>query len=120
MVRMPPRGLVVYETTAKLPEGKATCDLQVHGITTQPGEDVLVCGDAPELGDWDLSRAVPLEYVNRSTWATSIAFDASIGREIHYKYVVRKPSGSLREPGRGHRRHVQHAGFRIWRDDWRT
>jgi cyclomaltodextrin glucanotransferase len=120
VVRIPPRGIVIHETMAPLPTGKALCDLQVHGISTQPGEDLVVCGDAPELGDWDLAKAVPMEYINRSTWAATVPFDTSLGREIHYKYVVRKAGSFVREPGRGHRRHVQPKGFRIWRDDWRT
>ena len=35
----------------------------MNGYRTAPGEVLAVIGDCPELGDWDLSRAVKLEYI---------------------------------------------------------
>jgi len=45
---------------AEGPKGKILLDLQVHGIQTGFGQQVLVCGDAPELGEMGRRRAVRL------------------------------------------------------------
>jgi cyclomaltodextrin glucanotransferase len=127
---VPARGIVVYRQHQAPLQGRILVDVQVHDIRTDFGQRVHICGDGPELGEWDLERAIPLEYVNRATWAGTIAFDPSVGREVHYKYVVRAGSGWQREPGRGHHRRVPadaHAMIgapegcvtTIWRDRWR-
>jgi len=43
-------------------------------------DTVIVSGDCPELGKWDLGKAVKLEYVNANTWFGEIA-----GESIAYK-----------------------------------
>ena len=48
-------------------------------------------GCAPELGAWDHSRAYGLDYVNDNTWIGEVPFDASVGRLINYKFIVRRP-----------------------------
>lgn len=114
-----PRSIAVFEQTRPLPTGKAVVEIQVHGFRTQHGEQVFVCGDAPEVGSWDLAQAVPMEWIDENTWATTVAFDASAGRQLHYKFVVRGAHGTQRETGRGHHRHVPAAGSDTWRDEWR-
>jgi len=42
---------------------------------------MAVCGDAPELGAWDVHHCPRLEYI------------ASAGRPIRFKFVVLRPSG---------------------------
>ena len=118
-VQLTPRSIAIYEQTAPLPIGKAQVELQVHGYRTRHGEEVLVCGDAPELGGWDLARAAKMEWIDERTWATTVAFDASAGREIHYKFVTKSAGAWQREPGPGHHRRVPEAGGDTWRDEWR-
>jgi cyclomaltodextrin glucanotransferase len=119
-VLVEPRSIAVYEHTRPLAAGRASVELQIHGIETRFGERLHVCGDAPELGAWDLARAVPMEWIDAKTWATTVAFDASAGREVHYKFVVERAGGRLeREPGRGHHRRVRAEGAATWRDEWR-
>jgi cyclomaltodextrin glucanotransferase len=120
LVRMPARGLAVHAHHAALATGRVPIDVQVHGIHTQPGEDLFLSGDAPELGAWDVERALPMEYVNAATWGTTVAFDASVGGEVHYKFVIRRGTALRREPGRGHHRHVPAKGPAVWRDDWHS
>ena len=130
-VAVPARGIVVYSVQADGPRGKILVDVQVHGVKSEFGQEIVVCGDAPELGEWDLDRAVRLEYVNNAMWAGTVAFDASVGKEVHYKYVVRSAAGHVREPGRGHHRAVptrkpelvgapEGCVSAIWRDGWRA
>jgi cyclomaltodextrin glucanotransferase len=119
-IGLAPRSIAVFEQTRALPAGRAVVEIQAHGIRTQHGEQVLVCGDAAELGGWDVSRAVPMEWIDHQTWATTVGFDASAGREIHYKFIVRRDGANHREAGRGHHRHVPATGTATWRDQWRT
>lgn len=126
---VPPKSIVAYAVHAAPDAGKVLLDLQVHGYRTEFGEDLYVVGDAPEFGSWDLDHARKLEYVNPNTWAITIGLDASAGREIRYKYVVKRRGDWLREPGRLHQRRAPEGPARggsnegradaIWRDDWR-
>ncbi len=118
-VELPPRSIAVYEQTRPLPTGTAVVELQVHGFQTAYGERVFVSGDAPELGAWDLDKAVSMDWIDEATWATTVAFDASAGREIHYKFVVRRERGFERETGRGHHRRVPVTGAATFRDLFR-
>jgi cyclomaltodextrin glucanotransferase len=119
-IALPPRSIAVFEQTRALPSGRALVEIQVHGVRTNPGEQVLVCGDARELGEWDVARAVPMEWIDHATWATTIAFDPSAGREIHYKFLLHGGGARVRETGRGHHRRVPHSGLATWRDEWRA
>lgn len=118
-VSVGPRAIAIYEQTRPLPTGRAVVEIQAHGVHTAHGERVLICGDAPELGAWDVARAVPMDWIDHETWATTIAFDASAGRTIHYKFLLERPGRHERETGRGHHRHVPLAGQATWRDEWR-
>ncbi|MDD5308220.1 MAG: alpha-amylase family glycosyl hydrolase [Deltaproteobacteria bacterium] len=117
-VSLAPRSIAVYEQTKALPTGKVVVDLQIHGVRTAFGERVAICGDAPELGSWDLARAVAMEWIDEETWGTTVAVDASAGSGVHYKYAVLRREGWQREPGRGHRRRVPADGATVWRDEW--
>jgi hypothetical protein len=52
------------------------------------GSAVVVCGDVPQLGDWDLRHAPRLEYVNADTWFNEIPFAASAGQPICFRFAV--------------------------------
>lgn len=118
---VPARGIVVYSDPGRFPKGKVVVDLQLNGISTAFGENIRVCGDAAELGAWDVHQAVPMEYIDAGTWATTLIFDESADHDIHYKFILQKGDAFKREPGRGHHRRVPVAGAGtvIWRDDWR-
>ena len=102
-------------------EGKSVVRLQVNGIATQPGDKIVVIGDCPELGCWDISKAVALEYVNHNTWFGEIAFNESAGKSISYKLAVIHP-GPDSAPGRENRivrrRPISESGVAKWRDVW--
>jgi predicted alpha/beta superfamily hydrolase len=54
---------------------------------TSPGQSVYVLGDLPELGAWDMTRAVKLEPSAYPTWRATISLPA--GRSYAYRYVLR-------------------------------
>lgn len=69
-------------------KGKVVVRAQLNGLRTTVGQTVVVTGDCPELGYWDISQAYPLEYINPNTWFAEIPFEESAGKAIAYKYAI--------------------------------
>ena len=120
-VSVPARGIVAYSHVVATPADRVNVDVLVHGIKTAFGEEILVYGDAPELGSWDPARAVLMSWVNNASWGVTIPFDVSSGREVAYKFLIRRSAGVLeREPGAVHRQTVPlEPTVSVWRDSWR-
>ena len=92
---------------------------QLNGVQTQPGERLVVIGDCPELGNWDIKKAYPLEYINSNTWFAEIPFNESAGKLISYKYVIlREGASPLRENLLARRWVIANEGTVKWRDTW--
>ncbi len=112
---------LVFSFVGTRVKGKSVVRLQLNGIATLPGDKILVIGDCPELGQWDLGRGVPLEYVNHNTWFGELAFNESAGKPIAYKMVVLHPqpdAGPGRENRVVRRRSIAESGVAKWRDVW--
>ena len=121
-IKVPARGIVVYhiQTPVTPPlEGSCIVDIVVQGVRTQFGETLCVVGSTAELGEWDVERAVPMEYIDTNTWGTTVAF-AERGTEVTYKFLWQVKEEQLRETGPAHRRLVPGLGTQTarWRDDW--
>jgi cyclomaltodextrin glucanotransferase len=102
-------------------EGKALAMILVNGAPTKPGDRLAVIGDCPELGCWDLERAIELECVNPNTWFGEIPFDPSAGQTVSYKYVI-FPADQNAAPHRENRwvrrRLIPPEKCVKWRDQW--
>jgi cyclomaltodextrin glucanotransferase len=78
-----------------------------------------VIGDCPELGNWDIAKAYPLEYINTNTWFGEIPFNESAGKLINYKYVLlREGQSPIRENIVSRRWVIASEGTVKWRDTW--
>lgn len=100
-------------------KGQTIVRVQLNGVETQPGEIIVVTGDCPELGNWDISKAYPLEFINTNTWFAEIPFDESAGRLIAYKYAMwREGQSPLRENLVCRRWVLASEGTVKWRDQW--
>ena len=102
-------------------EGKTVARLQLNGLFTQPGDSVVVIGDCVELGNWDIAKGVPLEYINLNTWFTELAFNESAGQSVAYKFAVlhsQPDSAPGRENRPCRRRALGAEGVAKWRDSW--
>ncbi|HEY9850179.1 MAG TPA: alpha-amylase family glycosyl hydrolase [Leptolyngbyaceae cyanobacterium] len=99
--------------------GKTIVRAQINGIRTNPGETVVVIGDCPELGNWDISKAYALEYINPNTWFGEIPFYESAGKAIAYKYAVLRPNEpAVRENIVSRRWILASEGTVKWQDKW--
>ena len=111
----------VFSFVGSRVQGKSIARLQLNGINSLPGDRILVIGDCPELGHWDLAKGIPLEYVNHNTWFGELAFNESTGKSIAYKLVVIHPQPDA-APGRENRpvrrRPIAESGVSKWRDVW--
>lgn len=99
--------------------GKTIVRVQLNGLETKLGETVVVTGDCPELGNWDISKAYALEYINANTWFGEIPFNESAGEAIAYKYaLLRENKPALRENLVSRRWILASQGTVKWRDTW--
>jgi 4-alpha-glucanotransferase len=60
---------------------------------SQYGQNFYVSGSIPELGSNDLSKAVPLNYLNDEFWHVILDVPANTG-PFTYKYIIRNDDGS--------------------------
>ena len=89
------------------------------GYTTSPGQDIYLSGSAPELGGWDLTKAVKLNYVNNPTWSGPAFFSTSKGSTVQYKYLVRQSNGTFTWEGGANRSFtVPTSGSAVRNDTW--
>jgi isoamylase len=92
-------------------------DFTVNGFSTQPGQDLYVVGNVAELGNWDPTKAVKLNYVSSSQWSGPVFFFASKGAAIQYKYIMRQGGSTTWEGGANRNYTVPTSGAGS-RNDW--
>lgn len=79
--------------------------LQVKAASVMPDEVLAVVGSTPELGEWDVSRALRLDDSSYPVWMISIDLPCA-GTVVEYKFVILDAAtGSLKkwEEGRNRR-----------------
>ncbi|MGK7944336.1 MAG: alpha-amylase family glycosyl hydrolase [Microcystaceae cyanobacterium] len=112
---------LVLSHQGELVTGQIVVRVQLNGIQTKPGEIVVVTGDCPELGNWDMEKAYPLEYINQNTWFGEIPFNESAGGAIAYKYaIVRSDQSHWRENIPCRRWILAESGTVKWRNRWES
>lgn len=115
------RDVIVISHVGERVKAQTIIRAQLNGVNTQPGERIVVIGDCPELGNWDLAKGFPLEYINTNTWFGEIPFNETAGKLISYKYVLlREGQSPLRENLVCRRWVVASEGTVKWRDMWAT
>ena len=113
------RDAIVLSHVGERVKAQTIVRAQLNGVETQPGEWVVVIGDCPELGNWDIAKGFALEYINDSTWFGEIPFNESAGNLITYKYaILREGTSPLRENIVPRRWYVASEGTVKWRDMW--
>ncbi len=119
-VTMPKDAYRVLTVHGRPVEGRVVVRLQLNGAPTCPGDRVSVIGDAPELGEWDLRRARPMECINSNTWFREIPYEESAGKTIAYKFVIHRIDSEApqRENRLARRRLLPQKGCAKWRDQW--
>ena len=116
--------LLVIERRGKPVMGTVVVRVRVNGLNTQLGEGIVVIGNCPELGNWDIDHAFQLEYLNSNTWLGEIAFNESAGKKILYKYAVRRLNDEgksvdvTRENRRVRKWILPPEGVTMWSDKW--
>jgi 4-alpha-glucanotransferase len=60
-------------------------------FSTQFGQHIFVTGNCAELGNNDISKAIPLQYVDENYWKTSLQFDVNtLKNEVFYQYILKQ------------------------------
>ncbi len=113
------REVMIFSRVGERVKAKTIVRAQLNSVKSQPGERIVVVGDCPELGNWDISKAYPLEYINTNTWFGEIPFNESAGKLISYKYaLLREGMSPLRENLVCRRWVLASEGTVKWRDKW--
>ena len=113
------REVMIFSRVGERVKGKTIVRAQLNNVKTQPGEKIVVIGDCPELGNWDIGKGFPLEYINTNTWFGEIPFNESAGKLISYKYaLLREGQSPLRENLVCRRWVLASEGTVKWRDKW--
>ncbi|WP_445174052.1 alpha-amylase family glycosyl hydrolase [Microcoleus sp.] len=113
------REVMIFSRVGERVKAKTMVRAQLNNVKTQPGEKIVVIGDCPELGNWDISKGFPLEYINTNTWFGEIPFNESAGKLISYKYaLLREGQSPLRENLVCRRWVLASEGTVKWRDKW--
>lgn len=113
------REVMIFSRVGERVKAKTIVRAQLNGVRTQPGERIVVIGDCPELGNWDIGKGFPLEYINTNTWFGEIPFNESAGKLISYKYaLLREGLSPLRENLVCRRWVLVSEGTVKWRDKW--
>ena len=113
------REVMIFSRVGERVKAKTIVRAQLNSVKSQPGERIVVIGDCPELGNWDISKAYPLEYINTNTWFGEIPFNESAGKLISYKYaLLREGMSPLRENLVCRRWVLASEGTVKWRDKW--
>lgn len=111
--------VIIISHVGERVKGQTIIRAQLNGVNTQPGERIIVIGDCPELGNWDIAKGYELEYINENTWFGEIPFEESAGRLISYKYaMLREGQSPLRENLVCRRWFVASEGTVKLRDNW--
>jgi cyclomaltodextrin glucanotransferase len=108
----------VYEYRAEPVTGKTVIHFQLNGYQTAFGENIFLTGDCAELGNWDMDKAVRMEYINANTWAIDLQFMKSLDQFINFKYFVKHDGKIIRENRLGRKRRVPAKGYEIWKNKW--
>jgi len=90
---IPGKGAFVLAVQGEPLKATTVVKFQINDYVTHPGEVMAVCGDAPELGTWDVDRCPHLEFINGDVWFAEVGFNESAGRPIRFKFVVLRPNG---------------------------
>ncbi|MBX3743633.1 MAG: hypothetical protein KF712_21790 [Akkermansiaceae bacterium] len=95
--------------------------IQLNNAPTEPGDQLAIIGDCPELGGWNLEKAYYMECVNANTWFAELPLNESVSKAIAYKFVIFRAQGDRppeREIRTARRRLVNPEGCVKWRDRW--
>jgi len=90
---------------------------------THWGQQILICGSLPELGEWDPNRAQVLHPQAGGIWEIELNLAQMPASGFQYKYLVRDPNGSVQWE-KGYNREffgdVDKDARVVARDWWRT
>ncbi len=62
---------------------------------TTYGEQLLVCGDHPALGNFDIDKALPLNYYNTQEWRLDLDLDLESGQKLVYYYFLKNENNGV-------------------------
>lgn len=86
------------------------------------GQKIMVSGNTPELGGWDMSKAIALVHEGEGEWSGTVEIDNENLSFIEYKYVMKDENHGSEEWEWGKNREILVSVYpeMILRDFWRS
>jgi isoamylase len=110
--------LLLAARTCNSPEA-IRVDFTVNGFVTTVGQDLYVVGSSAELGAWDVTKAVKLNWVDSDTWSGPVFFKGAKGTSIQYKYILKQGTTTTWETGANRTYTVPTTGSGSRNESWR-
>ncbi|MCX5784707.1 MAG: alpha-amylase family glycosyl hydrolase [Elusimicrobia bacterium] len=119
-LRLEKDSLLVFSRAAAPSDGHTLIvTFMLNGFKTAWGQKIFVTGNCPELGNWDLDRAFPLEYINDNLWMEGLPLKHPPGASVAYKFIVKSPDGAvLYEDRPAHVRRLPPEGGLLLKHAW--
>ncbi len=95
----PKKAAATKVSAPKSEKNTVTVTFEVR-FSTEFGQQLFMVGNHELLGNNDIAKATPLQYLNEKAWSVTIDFDANdVPVFISYKYFVQNIDGSIIEEG---------------------
>lgn len=104
--------------TATAVPGDVTVTFTVNGFVSQPGQDMYVVGNTPELGNWNPANAVPLTWQDSDTWSGPVTFTTSVGQTVEFKFIVKQSGSTIWQSGGNRSTAVPNSGSSNVTENW--
>src|SRR5579871_7603 len=62
---------------------------------TQNGQNLFITGNIKELGNGEVEKAFPLQYLNNDFWVASLETDSALHPKVQYNYLLKNEDGTI-------------------------
>ena len=66
---------------------------------TEYGQTLQLTGNCDQLGNGDVTKALPMQFVNHDFWSATIELGHDFENKLQYNYLLRTPEGEVMEWG---------------------
>jgi 4-alpha-glucanotransferase len=92
-IQKEPKPVIPVNRQKKTPSDRITVEFRLK-FHTEFGQSLFIVGDHPSLGDMDINKAVPLQYMDKQHWSAMLDV-TNVSDVLKYQYILRQKDGSI-------------------------